>query len=228
MSLYNFYRSRHWEELMKVLKIERVNNDGFLICEYCGKPIVKAYDCIGHHVIHLTEENYNDYRISLNPENIQLVHHKCHNMIHDRLRMKCERQVFIVYGSPLSGKSTWVKDSMATGDLVIDMDSIWQCISGCERYVKPARLKNVAFRVRDNLLEAVRYRAGKWLNAYVIGGYAYSGERERMADLLGARTVFIDTDKATCIDRLEACEDRNKEEWKKYIEDWWQQYEGGY
>lgn len=228
MSLYNFYRSEQWENLLKVLKNERVNSEGYVICEYCGKPIVRAYDCIGHHVIHLTEENYTDFNISLNPVNIQLVHHKCHNIIHDRLGMNTQRQVFLVYGSPLSGKSTWVKDNMTEGDLVIDIDSIWECVSGCDRYIKPNRLKSVVFAVRDNLLESVKYRRGKWLNAYVIGGYPFQGERERLIDMLGAREVFINTDKETCLNRLSACEDRDSKDWEKYITDWWLQYQGGY
>lgn len=227
MSLYNFYRSDNWTNLLKVIRNERIDNSGFNICEYCGKPIVKAYDCIGHHVIELTEENYTDATISLNPDNIQLVHHRCHNIIHNKLSLS-SRQVFIVHGSPLSGKSSYVREAMNEGDLVIDIDSIWACVSGCERYVKPNRLRSVVFAVRDNLLESVKYRRGKWNNAYVIGGYPFRLERERLADRLGARLVHIDTDKEECLRRLSACDDREHAEWEKYIEDYWLQYDGGY
>lgn len=228
MSLYNFYRSDEWEKLLQILKGERLDSQGYIICAECGKPIVRAYDCIGHHIIELTEENYTDANISLNPDNIALIHHKCHNRIHNKLGY-AQRQVYVVYGSPLSGKSSYVAEAMAEGDLVIDMDSIWQCVSGCERYVKPNRLKSVVFSVRDNLLESVRYRRGKWLNAYIIGGYPYQAERDRLIDTLGAREVFIDTDKETCLNRLLACEDnRDKAEWERYINDWWLQYQGGY
>lgn len=228
MSLYNFYRSDQWENLLKVLKLERVDSHKNIICAHCGKPIVKAYDCIGHHIIELTEENYTDANISLNPDNIQLVHHKCHNIIHNKL-YSGNRQVFIVYGSPLSGKSSYVSEAMGEGDLIIDMDSIWQCVSGCERYVKPNRLKSVVFAVRDNLLESVKYRRGKWQNAYIIGGYPFKAERERLLDSLGAREVFIDTEREECLNRLLACEDgRDVTEWTKYIEDWWLQYNGGF
>jgi len=228
MSLYNFYRSDEWERLLQILKGERLDSQGYIICAECGKPIVRAYDCIGHHIIELTEENYTDANISLNPDNIALIHHKCHNRIHNKLGY-AQRQVYVVYGSPLSGKSSYVAEAMAEGDLIVDMDSIWQCVSGCERYVKPNRLKSVVFAVRDNLLESVRYRRGKWLNAYIIGGYPFKAERDRLIDTLGAREVFIDTDKDTCIKRLLETEDgRDREQWLKYIEDWWLQYNGGY
>lgn len=227
MSLYNFYRSKEWVSLLQVLRNQRISKDGYIICEHCGKPIVKAYDCIGHHKHELTEENYTDYNISLNPDNIALVHHRCHNFIHNKLSY-AQRQVFLVYGSPLSGKSSYVAEAMAEGDLIIDMDNIWQCVSGCERYVKPNRLKSVVFSVRDNLLESVKYRRGKWLNAYIIGGYPYQAERERLIDSLGAREIFIDTDKDTCLNRLYEAQDRDVTEWTKYINDWWLQYQGGY
>lgn len=226
--LSSFYRSDKWTRLITILRNERINADGYVICEHCGKPIVRAYDCIAHHIIHLTEENYTDAAISLNPDNIQLVHHKCHNIIHDKLGMCAERQVYIVYGSPLSGKTSYVKDVMSEGDLIVDIDNIWQCVSGCDRYIKPNRLKSVVFSVRDNLLESVKYRRGKWLNAYVIGGYPYQAERERLADQLSARLIHIDTDRETCLERLLACDDRDKAEWEKFINDYWAQYNGGY
>ena len=227
MSLYNFYRSKEFVNFRLNIIHERTQSDGFIYCENCGKPIVKAYDCIAHHSIELTEQNYTDYNISLNPELIMLVHHRCHNIIHNKLSTSC-RQVYIVYGSPLSGKSSYVAESMNEGDLVIDMDNIWQCVSGCNRYVKPNRLKSVVFGVRDNLLDSVKYRRGKWLNAYIIGGYPYQAERERLLNTLGAREIYIDTDKDTCIKRLYECEDRDVSEWQKYIDDWWLQYNGGY
>ena len=103
-TLDNFYQSKPWINLMAQLRLERVNADGDLICEHCGKPITRAYDCIGHHVIELNDRNVSDASISLNPENIMLIHHKCHNRIHQKLSMTDRRNVYLVYGAPCSGK----------------------------------------------------------------------------------------------------------------------------
>lgn len=222
--LSNFYTSKKWIDLVTCLRHERVNNEGLLICEHCGKPIVNKYDCIGHHVIELTEENYQDANISLNPDNIMLIHHKCHNKIHDRLGLSYIKQVFLVYGSPLSGKSTYVRECMNYGDIVVDMDNIWQCISGQDKYVKPKRLTQNVFAIRDSLIDMIRVRCGNWLNAYIIGGYPLISERERLIKLLGAREIFIDTPKEECLRRLLQDESRDKEEWTKYIENWWEKY----
>lgn len=222
-SLDNFYQGGDWRSFLVTLKQERTNADGNIICEYCGKPIVKAYDIIGHHTIELTEENVNDFTISLNPELIQLVHGRCHNYIHNKLGYG-RRQVYLVYGPPCAGKATYVKDVAQEGDLIIDIDNIWQAVSGCARYVKPGRLKAVVFSVRDNLLDAVKYRRGRWNNAYIIGGYPLISERERLVNELGAREVFIDIPKEDCIANLRADDARDFKEWLQYIEDWYRHY----
>ena len=222
-TLENFYQSTEWRKLMTVIRQERVDADGQVICEYCGKPISRAYDIIGHHKTFLTAENVNDAEIALNPANIALVHHRCHNYIHNKLGYE-RQEVFLVYGPPCAGKTTFVKQAMSEGDLVIDIDSIWECVSGCDRYVKPNRLRPIVFAVRDALLDAVEHRRGRWQNAYIIGGYPLSSERERMVRRYGAREVFILADKDTCIKRLLDDNARALQEWAKYIDEWFDRY----
>ena len=221
---FSFYRSTEWRKLLDNLKHERLDDEGQIICAYCGRPIVKAYDIIGHHKVELDDENVKDFNISLNPENIELVHHACHNRIHDKFGHK-QRQVFLVYGAPCSGKSTFVNNNMCAGDLVIDIDSIWECLSNRPRYEKPGRLKSIVFKVRNELLDCVKYRLGKWDNCYVIGGYPLQNERERLGRELGAREVFIDVPEEECLRRLNEAEDgRDKDSWAQYIRDWFDKY----
>lgn len=211
----DLYHSKEWEKLIKVIRQERLNDDGQIICEHCGKPIVKAYDIIAHHKVELTDENVNDIEIGLNPENIALVHHRCHNEIHSRFGRNT-RGVYLVYGAPLSGKSTWVRENMSAGDLLIDIDNIWECVSGCKRYEKPKRLNAVVFKIRDELLNACRYRLGQWVCCYIVGGYPLPTERERLCREMGAQEVFIDASKEECLSRM----DGRPKEWQQYIEEW--------
>ena len=132
-TLNNFYKSKEWEKLLEVLKLERVNSNGDLICDYCSEPIIKKYDCIGHHEIELTEANVNDPNISLNPDNIMLIHFKCHNKIHQRFE-GFKQEVYLVYGSPCSGKSTWVKEVANDDDLILDIDSLWESICKSDKF----------------------------------------------------------------------------------------------
>ena len=216
-TLDTFYKSKQWYGLVQQLKFERLNEQGQLICAHCGRPITKKYDCIGHHTIELTNDNVNDYSISLNPELIELIHFRCHNIEHQRFE-GFSQNVYLVYGSPCSGKSTWVNDVANPDDLIVDIDSIWECISSSDKYHKPARLKSNVFGVRDCLLDQVRTRTGMWRNAYIIGGYPLRSDRDRLCDLLRATPIFIDEPKEICLSRTK------NEEWKEFIEDWFDSY----
>lgn len=223
--LADFYRSKEWENFRLVLILERTNEQGEVICAHCGRPIVKAYDCIAHHITELTEINYRDATVALNPDNIALVHHKCHNEIHGKTGYK-QPKVYIVWGAPLSGKSSYVAEVAKYGDLVLDIDNLWQAVSGRARYEKPNRIKENVFALRDTMLDMIAHRRGYWQTAYVIGGYALPSERERLAVRLGAECIHIDTSKEECFARLAMCDDgRKKAEWEKYIADWWATFE---
>lgn len=222
-TLESFYKSKEWEKFRKVIIAERTRPDGFIYDEETGRPIVNAYDLILHHIEPLTEYNVNDAAVAFNPANIKIVSHKTHNRIHDRLGMH-RRAAFIVYGPPLAGKTTWVKEAKSAGDLVVDLDSIWQAVTGLPRYEKPPKLRAVVFRIRDTLLDAVAHRFGKWNHAYIIGGYPNTAERERLAQQLSAETVYIEASQEECLRRLEEDEQRNREEWAAYIAEWFQKY----
>ena len=221
--LSTFYQSKTWVKLTKIIRQERVNENGEIICDYCKKPITKAYDCICHHKIALTDENINNIEISLNPNNISLVHHRCHNLIHEKFKRPHEN-IYLIYGAPLSGKSTFVKDNAVKGDLILDIDNIWQCISGQERYIKPYQLKQYTFKIRDTILDGIRYRLGTWTNAYIIGGYPFKTERDRLIKELNAKEIFINCSKEECLQRLKADKQRNYDEWEQYINKWFDEY----
>lgn len=221
-----FYRSREWERLVARLRLERVDEQGYVICEHCGKPIVKAYDCIGHHVKELTEDNVDDAMIALNPDNIMLIHFKCHNAIHGRFgfgRARKSQEVYIVWGSPCSGKTTWVDEVAEDQDIILDIDRLWATVRAkcCGEYDKPDALKTNVFALRDTMLDMIRVRRGKWQRAYIIGGYPLDGERERLADLVGAdKVIYIEESKGICLARARLKGD----EWTRYVEDWWEKY----
>ena len=222
-NLDTFYKTPEWEKLLAVLKMERVDADGQLICWHCGKPITKAYDAIGHHTIFLTEENVNDVEISLNPDLIQFVHHRCHNKIHNKFGHK-RKEIFLVFGPPLSGKHEWVQSNLVDGELVINIDDIWMALSGCPRYVKPGRLNAVVFQMHRQLMDAARTRLGKWDVCYIVGGYPLISERERICKDFGAREIFLETEKDVCLERAK---DLKLEDYEAHIEEWFRRYRPG-
>lgn len=222
LTLENFYHTKEWEKLTKQIRLQRTNDDGLLICEYCGKPIVRPYDAICHHKIYLDAENVNKPEIAFDPENIAVVHHRCHNLIHEKLQTK-RKEVYLIYGSPLSGKSSYALSNMMPGDLLLDIDRIWQAISGQEPYIKPRELNANVFDIWHRLLDQVKTRLGDWRCAYIVGGFPLSAERERICRSTGAREIYIESTKEECLKRIDKSE-RDRESWTKFIEDWWTRY----
>ena len=223
-TLDSFYSSKDWRSFREIVIHERTRPDGFIYDEVTGKPILHRYDVILHHVIPLTNENVNDATVALNPANIQIVSHRTHNFIHDKLGYK-RKEIYLVYGPPLAGKNTYVEGVLSPGDLIVDIDRIWQCVSGQPAYVKPPRLNAVVFAVRDCLYDAVRMRTGKWNNAYIVGGFPLVSERERLCQMYGAREVYVEASREESLRRLhENGDGRDLEAWEKYIDEWWRRY----
>ena len=226
-SLSSFYNSQEWRQLRQMLIEERTNkDDGILYCQHSGKPLLNGFDIVAHHIKPLTLQNVNDYSISLNPENILLVSQKAHNEIHARFGYCTQRKVYIVHGAPCSGKSTFVANAKGNSDLVVDIDSIWEAVTG-KRYYKPNALKANVFAMRDALLQTVKTRAGNWERCWIVEGLPHKAERERKADLYGAELIHIDTDKETCLARLQSDNSRQEyaSEWRKYIDDYYNRYQ---
>lgn len=225
-NLETFYKSKEWVEFRKVLMLKRIQRDGDLICEHCKKPILKRFDTILHHVKELTPENVFDLSVSLNEDNVKFLHFKCHNEIHSRYGFECKREVYLVTGSPCSGKTSWVMENAGVNDLICDLDSIYEMISINNRYENNERLKQVVFDIRNTIYDDIKMRKGKWSNAFVISTVPFAMERKRICDMLGAKVVHIDTDKETCLSNLMK-DDRRKfvrDKWCTYIEDYWLKY----
>lgn len=228
-SLNNFYCSEEWRKFRAQLIHDRTDiASGYVIDEYSGEPILHEYDIIGHHKIELTMQNVNDYDISLNPDNVMLVSHRSHNRIHERYGFgnNYERKVYYIYGAPCSGKSSYVSNIHEDGDLIADIDLIWQALTN-KPYCKPYTLKPIAFTLYNALLDQVKTRAGKWRRAYVIAGGAHKGDRERLINDLGAEPILITSTRQECIEHLYNDEARAevRAEWGKYIDKWFDTFQ---
>lgn len=185
-NLHQFYVSREWNDFRIAVISARLTANGETICEHCGKPIYRTYDIILHHIKELTLDNVNDYRISLNQDNIMLVHHACHNEIHKRFG-RYQRHIYLVCGGTREDRLNWVEANSVAGCLVCEIVKIKECIATGQTN----RCDDNAFAVRDLLIDMIKCKRGKWINAYVIGEYKYIGERERLASSLDAEVIDL-------------------------------------
>lgn len=198
--LFSFYRSSEWESLRRQVTLGSVNAEGDLICEHCGKPIVHQYDAICHHKIELTEANVHDALIALNPDNIMVVHHRCHNAIHERFGFQTmTRHIFVVWGSPCAGKSEYVRANAGKNDIVIDIDALYDAVG-----VQGNRgaVKNNVMQLYRSLADMIRTRNGRWRCAWIIRTLPLPIDRDMIVrDLGGGELIHIDTPMDVCMER---------------------------
>ena len=241
-TLTQFYNGQDWEYCKKQVTQERLK-DGALYCEHCGKIILKSFNpnernnknaVVYHHKIYLTNENLNDASISINPSNIAVLHWQCHNEVHNRFNgtaVAIERKVYIVTGAPCSGKTTFVRERIQEGDIVLDIDDIWQTVSGQARYIKPNALKPIVFSLRLAIKEQIAKGAGSWRNAYIIESLPIATDRKREAERYRAHNCEIITMQASreeCLARLHAMPNgRNIKAYEEYIHTYYDEYTGG-
>lgn len=223
--LKTFYASGKWQIFRAYIIGERAKR-GDIHCEHCNKRVAKARDVTVHHIEELTPENVGDAMIAFNPENVLVVHHECHNRIHCRFGYQPEHGVHVVYGPPLSGKTTFVQEFMSRGDLIVDVDRLYAAVSMLPDYDKPDNLLTNVLGLQRLLIDNIKTRYGKWSSAWVIGGYADRYKREKTADDLGAELVFCNVSMEECLRRLSLDEERRYrlDEWRGYIDRWFQEY----
>lgn len=225
-----FYKSKEWTQFRTQIILDRTI-DGEIRCEKCGRVIAESKQIHIHHKTELTPENINDRMITLNPENVQVICKRCHDEEHNRFckgaSHRKEKAVYIVYGPPMGGKTTYVRNNMQPGDIVVDMDALYSAVSMMPMYDKPDGLKYNVLSIRNLMIDNIKTRYGNFRTAWIIGGYANKVDRERLVNELGAELVFIDSSKEECYYKLKYCNDyrqSHQEEWKKYIDEWFETF----
>lgn len=223
--LDDFYNSDKWKSFRTSLIVERGSKHG-VICEHCYNPIKDHKVINAHHIIELTPENVNDHMISLNPDNILLVHHKCHNEIHQRFGYIGQKKVFVIYGPPLAGKKNYVKKYKGRYDLVVDMDLLYAAVTMNHSYDKPNELFYNVQGLYGQLIDNIKTRYGRWKNAWVIGTLADKYKRDKLISDLGAEPIFVEASREDCVNRLQMDEARKyrQDEWLGYINKWFDRY----
>ena len=220
--LQRFYGSKRWRDLREWLIIDRQAH-----CDRCGKDFSDdTSQLIAHHKEHLTNEALADPEIAVNPDNIEILCYNCHSHEHPKgIIVKQRKQVFIVYGAPFSGKTSYVRDNLMPGDLIVDLDALYSAISGQPLYTRPPEVKRNVFALRDALYDQIRTRNGDWQTAWVISGLPRKDERERLAARLGASLILIESTKEECVRRLmESSDGRDAIEWQRFIDQWFRDY----
>lgn len=99
------------------------------------------------------------------------------------------RRVTLVCGPPCSGKTTWVREHEAPGDLVVDYDAIARDLGSPDPWDHPEVIRMLARSRRDALEDEVaRMPSG---TAWVIRSLPEAERRAAMARRLRATDVVV-------------------------------------
>ena len=224
-----FYNSKPWTDTRNTYIAERTRIDGGM-CELCGENVGEEL----HHIIPLTPANINDFDICLNPTNLKFLCKDCHFKVHRELILKqfeearkrradahiltngcymdeqgyvVKAKRFIVWGAPASGKSTYVREHLQPGDLVVDFDAIKYAISFS--HASNENLFPIAAGIREYLLQAIENGQADCRNVWVIGCFPRRSERNELAERIGAEMIHMDADYKACIERAGNDKQRN-------------------
>lgn len=197
--IHAFYCRKEYLDLAQSCKVASGG-----VCARCG-GVFDIGELRPHHKIELTLDNVDDPQIALNPANIEVLCHECHNATHNRFgQVVGVKRVYVVHGAPYAGKKTYVNTVATRNDIVVDLDAIHRAICVCEPHDKPDATKGIAFNIRDMLLDHIRTATmrRKWQDAYIIGTYPDTFDRDRLVKEYGAELVHIGTPKVECIARI--------------------------
>ena len=240
-----FYNSDKWKHCRDVYIQERLLTDGGM-CERCHEQAGAEL----HHIEHLSIFNINDTNITLNPDNLMWLCKDCHFAMHKESIMQGfakrkkkkvlnesglwfdengrphKQEIYIVYGSPASGKSTYVKKNKFDDDMMIDVDRLKQAFGAVGRDDDFSNLLDIVLSVRDYIYKLVAEGKADCRRVWIIGGFPKKKQRQDLQEMFHAKMIFIDRSYDECIANANADAQRNNKLFQEYIiRKWFEDYE---
>lgn len=203
-----FYHSKAWE---RVRQAALLRDNGMCQADGCNRPAEEV-----HHTIPLTLYNIDDPDTTLNLDRLVSLCRDCHFREHRRMmaqkfeRRECvlnkdgywfdedgvmrQTEVYLVWGAPASGKTTYVQKHREASDLVIDLDKIRWALGGGRN------LLGVCLSVREHLFRLIEERDGEvdCRRVWVIATLPNKKERHALTDRLRAREIHMDAGLEEC------------------------------
>lgn len=128
----------------------------------------------------------------------------------------------IIWGSPCSGKTTYVNKHVKPGDLVCDYDALYQAISFLPLKERKACLKSVMFELLDSVHGIIEKHPE--LDAWIITTTRDKAKVDTLVKRFKAELVFLDIDREEAHRRC--VEDNRPKVWHEYIDKWFDAYLG--
>lgn len=128
-------------------------------------------------------------------------------------------KIVVVYGSPCSGKSTYVHKKMGSGDVVYDYDSILAAITTNDVHsTGKSEAHDIVLNLRDSFIKKTQQKEASGI-AYVITQYPTDHLKKILPD--NTEYILIESTQKDCLQRLKNDDTRqDKEGWAEIINRW--------
>lgn len=238
-----FYNNPKWLKKRDLI----LKRDDYL-CRQCKRYGKTTPANTVHHIFPYVD--YPDYK--LRSDNLLSLCNECHNQLHDRAndtmtdkglywqnkvrdRLGINEthnidtfRVVVVWGSPGSGKTTYVRNHMGNEDMVVDLDYIKQAITMKEKTADIGSLLGAALNLRSYIYDLIEQREViECKTVWVVAGLPKRADREHVKRKLRPNDmVFIDKPMEECISNAMGDNDRiDKGKQAHIIGLWFEQYE---
>lgn len=245
----DFYKSMAWRRARQAYIDKREAFDGGL-CELCHKePGTEV-----HHKVFLRPENIRDRNITLNPDNFELLCYECHQRQHEAARRTAALnakhragrndvlvsgsyyydengnlqpfKVYVVWGPPGGGKTTYVRKHMQEGDVVIDLDLLGRALCMADKTDVPRNVERIALDIRDFIYSKIADRKLNAKHVWIVAGLPKKHQRHEVAERLKADLIPVRVDFDDCYQHvMQDPERKDKELQLAIIEKWFRDYE---
>lgn len=126
-------------------------------------------------------------------------------------------KVYVVHGSPLSGKSTYVQNHAGNNDIIFDYDLIISALSGRETHDHNPNLKDYVIEIRNLIIRKLKYERNID-NAWIIISNLSRSFKSKLAGL-DVEYIHMKVSPGEARRRLEVDPDgRDKALWSGYID----------
>ena len=229
----SWYGTARWQRL----RLQTLERDLYT-CQATGELLSGKHPAPNSPVVDHIDAHRGDPEKFWNPDNLRSVS----KAWHDSIKQSMERGGFaathpdwlkpsiipltIVCGPPVSGKTTYVQQHAAPGDLIIDIDTIVAQLSGgpLHGWDRDTWLNPALFR-RNDMLGSLS-RKGPYPAAWLIVGEPKAEKRDWWQSTMNPiEIVVLETPERECLRRIGSDPDRPYASTAAGIGRWWMDYE---
>lgn len=134
----------------------------------------------------------------------------------------------IVIGPPGSGKTTYVKERIKRGEIVVDLDKIYEALTFLPHHDKPQELLGLMLESRGAILGQIAMMGERRPRLWIIASAPKRSDREIYRKMFGKiQVIALEISPEKCMSRISSDPTRALAQrgFARIVSDWWSDYE---